>query len=91
MKRQVAEAWKDMKSPEGVSGKGLRIQDQCHCYKQCGFPCLQNKSNKGKVKVNLNFEVNVDKKRKVISLEPLVGNNQQLSSTTLSHPALIPC
>ena len=91
VKRQVAEAWKDMKSPEGVSGKGLRIQDQCRCCKHYGFLCLHNKSNKGKVKVNPNFEVNVDKKRKVISLEPLVGNNQQLSSTTLSHPALIPC
>ena len=32
----------------------------------------------------------MDKKRKANSLEPVLGSDQYLSSTTLSHPALIP-
>ena len=32
----------------------------------------------------------MDKKRKANSLEPVLGSNQYLSSTTLSHLALIP-
>ena len=32
----------------------------------------------------------MDKKRKANSLEPVLGSDQHLSSTTLSHPALIP-
>ena len=37
--------------------------------------------------MNLSCEGNVDKKRKVVSLEPGLGSNQHSSSTTLSHPA----
>jgi hypothetical protein len=74
-KIQVAEAWKNMKSSKDVDSKALGRQEQCHCCKHYGFPCLQNKSNKGKVKVDPNFEVNMDKKRKAISLEPLVESN----------------
>ena len=33
---------------------------------------------------------NEDKKGKAVSPEPELGSNQHLSSTTLSHPALIP-
>jgi len=40
--------------------------------------------------VNWSGEVNVDKKRKAVSLETKLGSNQHLSSTTLSHPAPIP-
>ena len=90
MKRQVVEAWKKMKSNEGVGSKTLGSQDQCHCCKHYGFPCLQNKSTKREVKVNPNCEANMDKKRKANSLEPVLGSNQHLSSTTLSHLALIP-
>jgi len=32
----------------------------------------------------------VDKKRKAVSPELVLGSDQHLSSTTLSHPALIP-
>ena len=87
----MAEAWKKMKSNEGVGSRMLGSQDQSHCCKHYGFPCLQNKSTKRKVKVNLSCEANVDTKRKEISLEPLLGSDQHSSSTTLSHPALIPC
>ena len=87
VKRQVAEAWKKMKSKEGVGSKTLGSHDQCQCCKHYGFPCLRNKSTKREVKVSPNCEDNVDKKRKANSLEPLLGNNQQLS---LSHLALIP-
>ena len=38
--RQVVEAWKKMKSKEGVGSKTLGSQDQCHCCKHYGFPCL---------------------------------------------------
>ena len=40
--------------------------------------------------MNPSCESNVDKKRKANSLEPVLGSDQHLSSTTLSHPALIP-
>ena len=52
VKRQVVEAWKKMKSNEGVHSKTLGSQDPCQCYKHHGFPCLQDKSNKREVKVN---------------------------------------
>ena len=90
MKRQVVEAWKKMKSNEDVGSKTLGTQDQCQCCKHYGFPCLQNKSNKREVKVNPSCEANMDKKRKANSLELVLGSNQYLSSTTLSHLALIP-
>jgi hypothetical protein len=90
-KIQVAKAWKNMKSNKDVDSKALGRQEQCHCCKHYGFPCLQNEYNKGKFKVDPNFEVNMDKKRKAISLEPTVESNQQSSYTTLSHTALIPC
>ena len=67
MKRQVAEAWKKMKSNEGVDSKTLGSQDPCQCCKHYGFPYLQNKSNKREVKVNPSCAANVDKKRKVVS------------------------
>ena len=91
MKRQVAEAWKKMKSNEGAGSNTLGSQYQCQCYKHYGFPCFQNKFNKREVMVNPGSEANVDKKRKAISLEPVLGSDQHSSSTTLSHPALIPC
>ena len=40
--------------------------------------------------MNPNCEANMDKKRKANSLEPVLGSDQHLSSTTLSHLALIP-
>ena len=89
VKRQVAEAWKKIKSHEGTGINTLGSQYQCQCCKHYGFPCLQSKSNKREVKVNPSREVNVDKKRKVVSPEPELGSNLHSSSTTLSHPAPI--
>ena len=40
VKRQVAEAWKKMKSNEGVHSKTLGSQDPCQCCKHYGFPYL---------------------------------------------------
>ena len=90
MKRQVAEAWKNVKSNEGDGSKMLGSQYQCQCCMHYGFPCLQNKPNKRKVQVNPNCEDNVDKKRKKNSPEPVLWNDQHLGSTTLSHLSLIP-
>ena len=90
MKRQVAEAWKKMNSNEGVHSNTLESQYQCQCCKHYGFPCLQNKSNKRKVKVNPSCEANADKKRKAVSPEPELESNQHSSSTTLLHPSPIP-
>ena len=86
VKRQVAEAWKKIKSNEGAGSNTLESHYQCHCCEHYGFPCLRNKPTKKKVKVTLRCEANVDKKRKVVSLEPELGSNQHSSSTTLSHP-----
>ena len=90
MKRQVAEAWKKIKSNEGAGSNTVGSQYQCHCCEHYGFPCLRNKPTKKEVKVNPSCEANVDKKRKANSLEPVLGSDQHLSSTILSHPALIP-
>jgi len=87
VKRQVAEAWKKMKSNEGVHSKTLGSQYQCQCCMHYGFPYLRNKPNQGKVEVNPSYETNVDKKRKANSLEQVLGSNQHLD---LSHLALIP-
>ena len=75
VKRQVAEAWKKMKSNEVVHSKTLGSQDPCQCCKHYGFPCFQDKSNKREVKVNPSCEANVDKKRKEVSAEQVLGTN----------------
>ena len=87
IKRQVIEAWKNMRTNGGISSKTLGSQYQCQCCMHYGFPCLQNKPNQGKVEVNPSCETNVDKKRKANSLEQILGSNQHLD---LSHLALIP-
>ena len=79
-----------MKSNEGVHSKTLGSQYQCQCCKHYGFPYLQDKSNKWEVKVNLSREVNMDKKRKVVSPKLELGSNKHSSSTTLLHPAPMP-
>ena len=79
-----------MKSNKGVGSKMLGSQYQCHCCEHYGFPCLRNKPTKKEVKVNLSCEANMDKERKANLLKQELGSNQHLSSTTLSHPALIP-
>ena len=40
VKRQVAEAWKKMKSNEGAGSNTLGGQYQCQCCKHYGFPYL---------------------------------------------------
>ena len=87
VKRHVAEVWKKMKSNEGAGSNTLGSSYQCQCCKHYGFPCLQNQSNKREVKVNPSCEANVDKKRKEVSTEQVLGSNQYLD---LSHLALIP-
>ena len=87
VKRQVAEAWKKMKSNKGTGSNTLESQDPCQCCKHYGFPYLQNKCNKREAKVNPSCEANVDKKRKEVSTEQVLGSNQYLD---LSHLALIP-
>ena len=89
VKRQVAKAWKKMKSNEGAGSNTLGSQYQCHCCEHYGFPCLRNKPTKKEVKVNPSCVANVNKKRKANSPELVLGSDQHLSSTTLSHPALI--
>jgi len=79
-----------MKSNEVVGSKTLGSQYQCQCCQHYGFPCLQNQPNKEEVKVNPSHEIDVDKKRKENSPELVLGNDQHLGSTTLSHLALIP-
>ena len=51
MKRQVAEAWKNVESKEGDINEALGIQEPCHCCRRYGLPCLQNKSSEGKANV----------------------------------------
>jgi len=87
VKRQVIEAWKNMRTNGGISSKTLGSQYQCQCGMHYGFPYLRNKPNQGKVEVNPSCETNVDKKRKANSLEQVLGSNQHLD---LSHLALIP-
>jgi len=40
VKRQVAEAWKEMKSNKGAGSNTLGGQYQCQCCKHYGFPCI---------------------------------------------------
>ena len=46
VKRQVAKAWKKMKSNKGVGSKTLGSQYHCHCCEHYGFPCLRKKPAK---------------------------------------------
>ena len=79
-----------MKSNEVFGSKTLGSQYQCQCCQHYGFPYLRNQPNKEEVKVNPSHEIDVDKKRKENSPELVLGNDQHLGSTTLSHLALIP-
>ena len=48
VKRQVAEAWKKMKSNEGAGSNTLRNQYHCQCYKHYGFPFFRTSLIRGK-------------------------------------------
>jgi len=87
VKRQVAEAWKNLRRHGGVGSSTLGYQDQCHCCRHYGLPCLWNRSSKKEVKVNPNCVTNEDKKRKAKSLEPALGSEQH-SNPMFSHLAL---
>ena len=87
VKRQVAEAWKNMRTHGGVDSNTSGYQDQCHCCRHYGLPCLRNRSSKKEVKVKPNCVTNEDKKRKAKSLEPALGSEQH-SNPKLSHLAL---
>jgi len=46
VKRQVAEAWKNLRSHGGVGSSTSGYQDQCHSCRHYGLPCLRNRSSK---------------------------------------------
>jgi len=83
VKRQVAEAWKNMRAHIGVGSITSRYQDQCHCCRHYGLPCLRNRSSKKEVEIKPNCVTNEDKKRKAKSLEPALGSEQHSNLLTV--------
>jgi len=81
IKRQVVEAWKNMKAKNDGINEALGIQEPCNCCRYYGLPCCQKKSSEGKVEVPQDQETEGNKKRKAISLEPLLRVESNLSST----------
>jgi len=81
MKRQVAEAWKNMKSKAGDTNEVPRIEEPCHC-RHYGLPYFQNKSSKGKAEASQDHKAEGNWKRKAISLEPQLRSEPNLSSTS---------
>jgi hypothetical protein len=65
-----------MRTHGGVGSSTSGYQDQCHCCRHYGLPCLRNRSSKKEVKVKPNGVTNEDKKRKAKSLEPALGSEQ---------------
>jgi len=82
MKRQVVEAWKSMKAKKDGINEALGIQEPCHCCRRYGLPCLQNKSSERKIEVPQDQQTEWNKKRKAISLEPLLSVEPNLSFTS---------
>jgi len=39
-RRQVGEAWKNMRTHGSVGSNTIGYQDQCHCCEHYGLPCL---------------------------------------------------
>jgi len=87
VKRQVAEAWKNVRTHGAVGSSTSGYQDQCHCCRHYGLPCRWNRSSKKEVKVTSNGVTNEDKKRKAKSLDPALGCEQH-PNPMLSHLAL---
>ena len=79
-----------MRNHGSVGSSTSGYQDQCHCCEHYGLPCLQNRSSKNEVKTKPNCVTNEDKKRKVKSLEPALGNDQH-SNFKLLHLASNSC
>ena len=52
MKRQVVEAWKNMKAKKDGINEAFGIQEPCDCCRYYGLPCIQNKSSEGKIEVS---------------------------------------
>jgi len=52
VKRQVAEAWRNMRTYGSVGSNTSGYQGQCHCYEHYGLPCLRNRSSKKEVRQN---------------------------------------
>jgi len=90
VRRQVAEAWKNMRTHGSVGSNTSGYQDQCHCCEHYGLPCIRNRSYKKEVKTKPNCVTNEDKKRKAKSLEPALGSDQH-SNLKLTHVALNSC
>jgi len=81
MKRQIVEVWRNMKAKKDNINEALGIQEPCNCCRYYGLPCLQKKSSEGKVEVPQDQQTEGNKKRKAISLEPLLRVEPNLSST----------
>jgi hypothetical protein len=86
VRRQVAEAWKNMRNHGSVGSNTSGYQDQCHCCEHYGLPCLRNMSSKKEVKTKPTCVTNEDKKRKAKALEPRLGSDQH-PNPKMSHVA----
>jgi len=88
MKRQVIEAWRNMKAKKYGINEALGIQEPCNCYRYYGLPCLQKKSGGGKIEIHQDQQTEVYKKRKTTSPEPMLSVEPNLCSA--SQPPLVP-
>jgi len=87
VKRQVAEAWRNLRSHGGVGSSTSGYQDQCHCCGIMVFLVFGIGHLKKEVKAKPNCVTNEDKKRKAKSLEPALGSEQH-SNPKMSYLAL---
>jgi hypothetical protein len=71
-----------MKAKKDGINEALGIQEPCNCCRYYGLPCLQKKSSEGKVEVPQDQQTEGNKKRKAISLEPLLSVEPNLRSTS---------
>jgi len=70
-----------MESKKNDINEALEIQEPCHYCRHYGLPCLQNKSSEEKIEISQDQQTEGNKKRKVISPEPLLSIKPNLSST----------
>ena len=71
-----------MEARKGGINEALGIQEPCNCYRYYGLPCVQNKSDEGKIKISQDQQTEGNKKRKAIFLEPLLSVEPNLRSTS---------
>ena len=90
VRRQVAEAWNNMRNHRSVGSNTSGYHDRCHCCEHYGLPCLRNMSSKKEVKTKPTCVTNKDKKRKAKALEPTLGSDQH-PNPKMSHVASNSC